>query len=74
MRAITALFLLMVLLAPPPALAVVHHQHIGHHSGPPPNGATAKCNDGSWSFARRQRDACKNHGGIYLWLPPPPAE
>ena len=33
-----------------------------------PNGATAKCRDGSWSFSQSRRGTCSGHGGVSSWL------
>jgi len=32
-----------------------------------PANATARCNDGTYSFAARHRGACSNHGGVEAW-------
>jgi hypothetical protein len=36
-------------------------------SGPPP-GASAQCNDGSYSFSTHRRGTCSHHGGVRRWL------
>lgn len=33
-----------------------------------PNGATAKCRDGTWSFSQSTRGTCSRHGGVSSWL------
>jgi hypothetical protein len=33
-----------------------------------PSGATAKCNDGSWSYSQNHRGTCSHHGGVARWL------
>src|SRR5438270_3471001 len=33
-----------------------------------PNGATAQCNDGSYSKAKTERGACSSHGGVKTWF------
>jgi hypothetical protein len=33
-----------------------------------PNGATAKCKDGTYSHAATHRGACSRHGGVAEWL------
>ena len=33
-----------------------------------PEGATALCNDGSYSFSRSRRGTCSHHGGVRQWL------
>ena len=32
-----------------------------------PADATARCNDGTYSFAAQHRGACSNHGGVEAW-------
>ncbi|MBZ9728331.1 DUF3761 domain-containing protein [Salegentibacter sp. JZCK2] len=34
----------------------------------PPNGATALCKDGTYSFSRNRRGTCSGHGGVKKWL------
>ena len=34
----------------------------------PPNGATAKCRDGTYSFSQSHRGTCSHHGGVQEWL------
>ncbi len=36
--------------------------------GKTPQGATAKCSDGSYSFSRNHRGTCSRHGGVASWL------
>lgn len=36
-------------------------------SGPPP-GASAQCNDGSYSFSTHRSGTCSHHGGVRRWL------
>jgi hypothetical protein len=33
-----------------------------------PEGATALCRDGSYSFSRSRRGTCSHHGGVASWL------
>lgn len=33
-----------------------------------PAGATATCNDGTYSFSRSRRGTCSHHGGVRVWL------
>ncbi|WP_330181735.1 DUF3761 domain-containing protein [Nocardia sp. NBC_01503] len=33
-----------------------------------PNGATARCGDGTYSFSRNHRGTCSHHGGVSKWL------
>ncbi|WP_208006713.1 G5 domain-containing protein [Aeromicrobium phragmitis] len=33
-----------------------------------PAGATARCNDGTWSFSQSRRGTCSHHGGVAAWL------
>ncbi|MFC4244608.1 DUF3761 domain-containing protein [Gryllotalpicola reticulitermitis] len=33
-----------------------------------PSGATAKCNDGTYSSSQSRRGTCSSHGGVAVWL------
>lgn len=33
-----------------------------------PQGATAECTDGTYSFSRSRRGTCSHHGGVKRWL------
>lgn len=33
-----------------------------------PQGASAECNDGTYSFSRSRRGTCSHHGGVKRWL------
>ena len=33
-----------------------------------PEGATAECNDGTYSFSKSRRGTCSHHGGVKRWL------
>jgi Protein of unknown function (DUF3761) len=33
-----------------------------------PQGATAQCRDGSYSFSQSRRGTCSHHGGVVKWL------
>lgn len=33
-----------------------------------PNGATAKCRDGTYSYSQSRRGTCSSHGGVASWL------
>ncbi len=37
-------------------------------TGAIPDGATAKCRDGSYSFSQHHRGTCSHHGGVGTWL------
>ena len=37
-------------------------------SGQAPTGATAQCQDGSYSFSQSHRGTCSHHGGVAKWL------
>ena len=37
-------------------------------SGAVPNGATAQCNDGTYSFSKSRSGTCSHHGGVASWL------
>ena len=34
----------------------------------PPAGATARCNDGTYSFSKHHQGTCSGHGGVAEWL------
>jgi Protein of unknown function (DUF3761) len=34
----------------------------------PPPGATAQCNDGTYSFSTHRSGTCSHHGGVRRWL------
>jgi hypothetical protein len=36
--------------------------------GRPPEGATAQCRDGTYSFSQSRRGTCSWHGGVAQWL------
>jgi hypothetical protein len=37
------------------------------HKSTAPEGATAKCKDGTYSYAKHHRGACSHHGGVAEW-------
>jgi hypothetical protein len=34
----------------------------------PPEGATAQCRDGTYSFSKSRRGTCSHHGSVAKWL------
>ena len=34
----------------------------------PPDGATARCRDGTYSFSQHRSGTCSHHGGVAQWL------
>jgi len=38
------------------------------HYDSAPAGATAECNDGTYSFSHSRRGTCSHHGGVKRWL------
>lgn len=38
------------------------------HAPSAPAGATAKCEDGTYSFSQNRRGTCSGHGGVASWL------
>ena len=38
------------------------------YNGSAPEGATAQCRDGTYSFSRSRRGTCSHHGGVARWL------
>jgi hypothetical protein len=45
-----------------------HDVHRPMHASSRPDGATARCRDGSWSFSESRRGTCSWHGGVAAWL------
>jgi hypothetical protein len=43
------------------------HSPAHSRSGNIPDGATAKCRDGTWSFSRHRSGTCSRHGGVAAW-------
>jgi hypothetical protein len=39
-----------------------------YSNGSPPVGATAFCNDGTYSFSQHRQGTCSHHGGVKKWL------
>lgn len=44
------------------------HAPARSRSGKIPDGATARCRDGSYSFSRHHSGTCSRHGGVAQWL------
>lgn len=40
----------------------------GYTSSGHPAGATAICNDGTYSYSQNRRGTCSHHGGVREWL------
>ena len=47
---------------------VVVHSPAHTVSGAVPPGASAQCQDGSYSFSLHHRGTCSHHGGVMRWL------
>ncbi|WP_409015203.1 DUF3761 domain-containing protein [Caballeronia sp. LZ001] len=45
----------------------VIHAPSRSRSGAVPEGATAQCRDGSYSFSRHHGGTCSRHGGVARW-------
>ena len=45
-----------------------HCVHRPTSSNTVPQGATAQCRDGSYSFSENHRGTCSHHGGVARWL------
>jgi hypothetical protein len=43
------------------------HSPAHSRSGAIPDGATARCRDGTWSFSRHRSGTCSRHGGVAAW-------
>jgi hypothetical protein len=44
------------------------HSPAHSRSGAVPEGASAQCRDGSYSFSRHHSGTCSRHGGVAHWL------
>jgi uncharacterized protein DUF3761 len=44
------------------------HSPAHSKSGAVPDGATAQCRDGSYSFSQHRSGTCSHHGGVGKWL------
>ena len=44
------------------------HSPAKSKSGSIPDGASAQCRDGSYSFSTHRRGTCSHHGGVSQWL------
>lgn len=42
--------------------------HSPAYSNTIPEGATAQCRDGTYSFSEHRRGTCSHHGGVEQWL------
>jgi Protein of unknown function (DUF3761) len=40
----------------------------GRAASAPPPGATARCNDGTYSYSQTHSGTCSHHGGVAAWL------
>jgi hypothetical protein len=47
---------------------VVMHSPAHTASGATPPGASAQCQDGSYSFSLHHRGTCSHHGGVVRWI------
>ena len=45
-----------------------HCVHRPEYAASPPDGASAQCNDGTYSFSEHRRGTCSYHGGVAQWL------
>ena len=45
-----------------------HRVHGPIQAAHAPQGASARCGDGSWSFSESHRGTCSHHGGVSRWL------
>jgi hypothetical protein len=45
-----------------------HCVHRPEHANRPPEGATAQCRDGTYSFSEHHSGTCSHHGGVARWL------
>jgi hypothetical protein len=45
-----------------------HYVHRPMQANSRPDGATARCRDGTWSFSESRRGTCSWHGGVAAWV------
>jgi hypothetical protein len=79
-RIAQTLLTLLLLFIVPVASARTHHRrhhyinssghriHSPAHSRSAPVGASAQCNDGTYSFSEHHQGTCSHHGGVARWL------
>jgi Protein of unknown function (DUF3761) len=44
------------------------HRPVKTQGSTVPQGATAQCRDGSYSFSQHRKGTCSRHGGVAKWL------
>ena len=44
------------------------HRPVKTQGAAVPQGATAQCGDGSYSFSQHRQGTCSHHGGVAKWL------
>ena len=44
------------------------HRPVKTQNSSTPNGATAQCRDGSYSYSQHRQGTCSHHGGVAKWL------
>lgn len=44
------------------------HRPVKTQNTSAPNGATAQCRDGSYSYSQHRQGTCSHHGGVAKWL------
>lgn len=57
------------------ACPAVQYENVDNHCVPrpqqsvtPPDGATARCKDGTYSFSQHRSGTCSGHKGVAQWL------
>lgn len=67
--AVAGALLAPVVAATPAAAASCAHHTTGtcRANSAHPRGATAKCNDGSYSYSAHARGTCSHHKGVRYW-------
>lgn len=45
-----------------------HRVHRPVRANRAPQGASARCRDGTYSFSQSRRGTCSHHGGVAVWL------
>ncbi|MBA3766796.1 MAG: DUF3761 domain-containing protein [Acidobacteria bacterium] len=62
------LFLVLIVGCLAPSTLSFHGAANGNSNSNPPAGATARCNDGTYSYSQHRRGTCSHHGGVAEWL------
>lgn len=65
--ALAAVFLVPAAQAEAAATCAPHTTGVCRAGSPHPEGATAQCKDGTYSYSMTFRGTCSHHGGVRYW-------